>query len=282
MRDFLYISHRFKNEDIPRIEKILEANDLLGIADFNKVGILAGLCSVRLPINDKRLDIFRELTSTDKEKSFIRLDREYTNSELDKCEYLAVNIATSGLENPVDSQTYDYKNACKECGAGLIPHEPLIISKNSMREKLLDNTAHYQWLVFNKVLADRIKLKGYSGIIFQSIKIGRNETDYYWGKISNILPEFHSSSKFRKNHSICLTCNKCGNFVNLETETKFVYDKEAYKCFKDFNLTYEYFGEWKYSKKGGAQLLIISQNIRQFMINEKVRFLKYQPIEILK
>lgn len=282
MRDFLYISHRFKSEDISRIEKIIEANDLLEITDFKKVGILAGLCSLKLPINDKRLDVFKELTSKDNEKPIIRFDRQYSKSELDKCEYLAVSIATSGLENLVDSQTYDYKNACKECGAGIIPNEPLIISKNSMGKKLLDNTAHNQLLIFSKILADKIKFKGFSGISFHPIKLGRNETDYYWGKISNILPRFHSSSMFRKNHSICMTCKKSGNFENFETETKFVYDKKSFRYLQDFNLTYEYFGEWEYSKMGGSQFLIISQNIRQFMIEEKVRFLKYQPIEILK
>lgn len=282
MKDFLYISHRFKNEDIPQIEKILEANNLLEIADFKRDGILAGFCSIRLPINDKRLNVFKNLVGKDKAEPFIRIDREYSKTELDNCEYLVVNIATSGLENPVDSQSYDFRNACKECGSGLIPNEQLVISKNSMGKKLLDNTAHNQWLVFNKILAEKIEQNGFSGISFKPIKIGRNDNDYNWGKIDNILPKLNSSSKYRKNHSPCMTCGKSGNFENFDSETRFVYDKESFSFFQDFNLSYEYFGEWKFSKMGGSQLLIISQNVRQFMIKEKVRFLAYKPIELNK
>lgn len=279
MKDFLFLSHRFKDEDIPVIEKTLKDNNLTSIVDFERDGFLAGMFSTRLPINDVRLEFFKSLIENDSSKPFIRFDREFSTKELNEYDYLVVSIATSGLENPSDSQKYDFSNACKHCGSGVQPIEPLVIPQNSMGKKLLDNTAHNGWLIFSKELAKKIEKEKLSGISFHSVKIGRNENDYLWGKVENVLPRLDSSSKLRFNHSYCETCKRSGNYENFETETRYFYDNSAFDCFLDFNLTYEFFGEWKFSKLGGAQQLIVSQKTRQLFIEEKVRLLKYKPIE---
>jgi hypothetical protein len=50
---------------------------------------------------------------------------------------------------------------------------------------------------------------------------------------------------------------------------------------RDFNLTQEFFGDWEYSKLGGSRKVIISQATRQFLINEKVKYLDFEPIEFI-
>lgn len=279
MKDFLYLMHRFKSEDIPFIEKALKDNNLKSVVDFKRDGILEGMCSTRLPINDVRLELFRSLIENDNSKPFTRFDREFSKKELNDYDYLVVNIASSGLENPPNSQKYDFANACKNCGSGVQPIEPLTIPKNSMGKKLIDASAHNSWFIFHKELAKKIEKEKLTGISFHSVKIGRNENDYLWGKVENVLPRLNSSSKLRFNHSYCETCERSGNFENFETETRYFYDNVAFDCFLDFNLTYEFFGEWEYSKLGGSQNLIISQKVRQLFMEEKVRLLNYKPVE---
>lgn len=279
MKDFLYIAHKFKKEDIPFIEKALKDYNLTSVVEFDREGILAGMCSTRLPKNDERLNSLKTLIEKDNSKPFIRFDREFSLKELNEYDYLVVSIATSGLDNPTDIQKYDFTNACKNCGSGVQPIEPLFIPRNLMGKKLLDNTAHNSWLIFHKELARKIQLERLSGISFHSVKIGRNENDYLWGKVDNILPQLNHSSKLNFNHSQCMICNKSGNFENFETETRYFYGNSSFDNFMDFNLTYEFFGEWEYSKLGGSQQLIISQKARQLLIKEKVRFLKYKPVE---
>jgi hypothetical protein len=279
MKDFLYLSHRFKGEDIPFIEKTLKDNNLTSIVDFERDGFLAGMFSTRLPISDVRLEFLKSLIEKDSSKPFIRFDREFSTKELNNYDFLVVSLATSRLENPPDNQKYDFANACTNCGSGVQPIEPLTIPQNSMGKKLIDITAHNGWLIFRKELAKRIEKEKLSGISFHSVKIGRNENDYLWGKVENVLPRLNSLSQLRFNHSNCETCKRSGNYENFETETRYFYDNTAFDCFLDFNLTNEFFGEWKFSKLGGSQHLIISQKVRQLFIEEKVRFLKYKPIE---
>jgi hypothetical protein len=279
MTDYIYISHNFGKEGLLDLEKFLRKEDLINAANFNKEGITAGLCSIRLPENDNRLKVFIKEIEKTGNKPFIRFDREYSIKEMDNFEYMVLVIKTVGLENPSKKQKYDYSSACKHCGAGVLPISPLLIPKNSMGKKLIDFTAHNNWLIFKKELAERIATLKLSGISFHPLIIGRKENEFQWGRIDNILPKLHPSSKIRFNEAKCNFCENSGNFGNFESETKYIYSKEFKSLFKDFNSTFEFFGEWKYSKMGGQRLVIVNQKVRQFLLQEKVKNIAFVPIE---
>jgi hypothetical protein len=281
MTDFLYISHNFGKEGIAQLEKFLRDKDLMAVAHYDKYSITAGLCSIRLPLNDLRIDSFIQEIEKTGNKPFIRLDREYSKTELNSFEYLVLNIRTVGLDNPGKKQKYNFSNSCEECGAGVEPISPLIIPINSMGKKLIDFTAHNNWLIFRKEIAEKTITKKFSGISFHPAIIGRNVDNFLWGKIDNILPKLNTKSKIRFNEAKCNTCINSGNFTNFETETAFIYPKNLRSSFKDYNLTNEFFGEWKYSKMGGGRLVIVNQKVRQFLMQEKVKNLDFEPIEFI-
>ena len=281
MTDYFYISHNFGKEGLLEVEKFLRKEDLINVANFNKEGITAGLCSIRLPENDKRLNVFIKEIEKTGNKPFIRFDREFSLKEMDRFEYMVLVIKTVGLENPSQNQKYDYSSACKHCGAGVSPIPPMLIPKNSMGKKLIDFTAHNNWLIFKKELAEKVVNIKLSGMSFHPIINGRQENEYKWGRIDNILPKLHPSSKIRFNVAKCNSCENSGNFGNFESETKYIYSKESKSLFKDFNLTFEFFGEWKYSKMGGQQLVIINQKVRQFLLKENVKNIDFEPIEFI-
>jgi len=281
MKDFLFISHNFGKDGIIQAEKFLRENELVGVANFEKNGILAGYCSVRLPKEDIRLSAFIHEIEKTGAPICARFDREYTTKELDQFEHLVLIIRTARLENPSRNQKYDFSNSCEECGAGVTLFPPLDLPVNTMGKKLLDCTAHNEWLVFRKDLADRIMEEKISGITFLPAKIGKNETGYRWGKIENVLPKLHISSQIIYNESKCSKCMNSGNYDNYDKPNTYFYPMEIKSILKDFNLTQEFFGEWKFSKLGGSRKVIISQAIRQFLIKEKVKHLDYEPVEFI-
>jgi hypothetical protein len=281
MKDFLYIAHHFGKEGVSQAEKFLQENNLVSLAELKKEGILAGFCSVRLPKEDIRLNSFIYEIEKNGDKPLIRYDRVYTSKELNNFDYLVLQIRTARLENPSRNQKYDFSKACNECGAGVNLIPPLDLPLNSMGKKLLDCTAHNEWLVFRKELAEKIINANLKDISFYPAKIGKNASDYLWGKIENILPKLHMRSEIIYNHTKCDTCMNSGNYDYYDRPNTHLYSLETKYRMKDFNLTQEFFGDWEYSKLGGNRKVIISQATRQFLLNEKVKHLDYEPIEFI-
>ena len=72
-----------------------------------------------------------------------------------------------------------------------------------------------------------------------------------------------------------------GNFDYYDKPNTYQYSVNQKTLMTNFNLTQEFFGDWKHSKMGGSRKIIISQAMRQFLINEKVKFLDYEPVEFV-
>lgn len=279
MKDFIFITHHFGKEGVPHAEKFLQENDLTSVVNFENDGILAGYCSLRLPKDDIRLKIFIQEIEKNGKKVQARFDRVYTPKELNSFDYLVLIIRTARLENPGRNQKYDFSEACSECGAGVNLIPPLDLPLNSMGKKLMDCTAHNEWLVFRKELAEKIINANLKDISFYPAKVGKNESDYLWGKIENILPKLHTTSEIIYNYTKCDTCMNSGNYDYYDRPNTHVYSLTTKSIMKDFNLTHEFFGDWKSSKLGGNRKIIISQATRQFLLKEKVKHLDYEPIE---
>jgi hypothetical protein len=281
MKDFLFISHHFGKEGISSAERFLQETDLTFVADLKKDGVLAGYCSLRLPKDDIRLTTFIHEIEKNGDKVHARFDRVYTSKELNNFDYLVLIIRTARLENPGRNQKYDLSDACKECGAGVTLVPPLDLPLNSMGKRLLDCTAHNEWLVFRKELAEKIMNVDFDGISFHPAKVGKNDCDFLWGKIENVLPKLHTTSEIIYNHTKCDTCMNSGNYNYYDRPNTHLYSVETKFIMRDFNLTQEFFGDWEYSKLGGSRKVIISQATRQFLINEKVKYLDFEPIEFI-
>jgi len=281
MKDFLFVSHHFGKDGVTQAEKFLQENNLTSVVDFENDGILAGYCSLRLPKDDIRLNTFIQEIEKEGKKAHTRFDRVYTSKELNRFDYLVLIIRTARLENPGRNQKYDLSNACKECGAGVNLIPPLDLPLNSMGKKLLDCTAHNEWLVFRKELAEKIINANLKDISFYPAKVGKNESDYLWGKIENILPKLHKTSEIIYNYTKCDTCMNSGNYDYYDRPNTHLYSVETKSKMKDFNLTQEFFGDWENSKLGGNRKVIISQATRQFLLNEKVKNLNYEPVEFI-
>lgn len=271
--------------NVQRLREILTQLDLTDVADLEETGIIAGYCRLRLLKEDRRIQLFINKMKEEKwdEHLSIRADRVYSKLELDKAEWLRLRIRTVGAENPKEGQRYDRKNACLQCGAGTVPIEPLYIPRNRMGKKKIDHTAHQGLLLLNRSLAEEINKVGLSGIIFHEAIVGREKKRYVWGKIKNTFPKLSTKSVIEKENP-CSMCGRSGYFDTYSEITEFWYDEKDIRNshLNDFNVTWEYFGVWKHSKLGGAQVTIVSQKARQFFLKEKVKFIDFEPIFILK
>lgn len=282
MKDYYFIFHNFGSKRAFQVQRFLKENDLLKIADFSLNGITPGLCSIRLPANDHRINLFIEEIKKHEGEPFIRFDREYSPNELDEYLYLLLVIKTANLPNLGPNQKYDYSNACPNCGAGILPVLPLHIPVNKMGKKLIDITAHNGWPIFRNNLKKILIDNHVTGITFKNITLGKDVKNFSMGLINSILPRFHPSSKISFNHSRCNICNNSGNFPNFSSETTYIYKKRDLHSINDFNLTHEFFGEWEPSKFGGSRFIVISQRVRQIFLKTNVRFISYLPVELIK
>jgi hypothetical protein len=202
--------------------------------------------------------------------------RKYSDGELDKCRFLVLIIATSGLNNPPDNQQIDYYSSCPTCKAGRQFKFPIKVTQNSMGKKKIDQNGRYGFLVFENNLVQKIIQADLKGIEFFPIEMGRDKSNFKLGQITSELPQLIDRSIIYK-FKVCETCGRSGHYNNYDKVDEYWYNKsDLDNATNDFYRTWEYFGIWEMGRN--FQTIIVSQKTRQFLKQFKLRHLKYEPI----
>lgn len=202
--------------------------------------------------------------------------KKYTDKELDNCRFLHLIIATSGLHNPPDTQLIDYTNSCPTCKSGRQIQYPLKVTQNSMGKKQIDQNGRFGFLVFECNLVQEIDKANLTGINFYPVEIGRDKSNFKVGYITTELPQMSDNSIIKK-FQICETCGRSGHYSNYDKVDEIWYNKNSLdNAQDDFYRTWEYFGIWEMGQN--FQSIIISQRVRQFLKQFKLRHIKYEPI----
>lgn len=202
--------------------------------------------------------------------------KKYTDKELDNCRFLRLIIATSGLNNPPESQPIDYTESCPTCKAGRQFQFPLKVTQNSMGKKKIDQNGRYGFLVFDNDLVQRVIKSDLKGIEFFPIEMGRDKSNFKLAQITSELPKFMDKTVIHK-FEVCENCGRSGHYNNYDKVDEFWYNKsDLDNATNDFYRTWEYFGIWDMGQN--FQTIIISQKSRQFLKQLKLRHLIYEPI----
>ena len=224
----------------------------------------------------------------DKEKIKGPVLPNYSKKELDKALWLRMSVRTVGIRGSANRQEsdelFDFKNACQKCGSGAVPTAPLILDLNKMGKKKLERTTHDGCLIITSELGNSLLESRFTGFSLLSVRhYAKKEIslDFKWLKIESVWPRMNQKSVLAINDR-CPLCKRSGHYDTYDKLTKFVYEQPPGDA-KDFNLTWEYFGRWRapmITKKrvGGCQEIIVSQKVRRFFIDRKVRNLEYSPI----
>ena len=103
MKDYLFVSFFLGHTAGAEAKRLLRDCDLLEIAESapaNRHAWLGGLhrgVSLRLPADDGRLGRLLDQLTARQVDPLTRLDREFSQQELDRAEWLMVRVATAGL-----------------------------------------------------------------------------------------------------------------------------------------------------------------------------------------
>ena len=203
MQDFLFVSFFLGHHAGEEARALLAEYGLLEIATSSRlnrhawVGKIHFGVSVRLPLQDERLNLLMERLQNDGVKIYTRLDREYSKLELDSAEWLMMRTATSGLLGGVDyRQTYRFNKACTVCGAGAEPINPLLAELGKMGKKDIDHLMYEGHFITSNRIADAIKNAGLTGVELDPVKSLRSQISdqFFWLRIIGELNQMDPST----------------------------------------------------------------------------------------
>jgi hypothetical protein len=288
MQDYLAISFFLGHDAGAAAKRLLAECDLLDHALAARANRHAWLGDVhfgvwvRLPTQDVRLRRLLDGLAEREVAPFTRIDREYTETELNAANWLELRVATAGLYGGVDyGQTYERTDACPTCGAGSLPLPPLLVELGGMGRKDVDHLVYEgHFIVSNRVTEG---LVGVTGVELAPVRSPRKAPDprFAWLKISSVLPRMHSGYEQSDG---CGQCRRSGYYEGLMKPNVPTYAGLS-ENLPDFNLTWEYFGDWRQQRHksqtlgvGGGQGVVVSQRVRQRLLKLKVRRLVWIPV----
>lgn len=289
MQDYLFVSFFLGHKEGDAAKRLLADCDLLEVLEERRnrhawLGDIHLGVSLRLPKEDARLQRLLTRLAERGVDPFTRIDRTYTAAELDNAEWLELYVATAGLLGGVDyGQSYDRTQACLRCGAGSTPIPPLVADLGRMGKKDLDHLIYEGHLIASKRVADG--LAGLTGVELAPVRSPRKPPDgrWRWLRIQSELPPMVSG--YKQEHG-CILCGRAGHYGDFTEPATPTYAPLP-KDLPDFNLTVEYFGDWGQRRDasqahpvGGARGVVVSQRVRQRLLELKVRRLIWVPVTV--
>jgi len=294
MQDYLYVSFFLGHKHGEEARRLLRDCGLLELAVADRTNRNSWLgsvhfgVSIRLPIEDARLEALLERLRVRGVVPLTRLDREYEISELDGADWLVMRVATAGLWGGVDyGQAYDFSTACPTCGAGARLTPPLLAELGKLGKKDIDHLVYEGHLIVTGRVVDG--LQDLTGFVAVPVKSPRLPPDarFSWLMIDKEFPPMHSSSAGYTIEGLCPTCGRAGHYRNPREAEVPTYGTIPTGA-GDFNHTWEYFGNWRQVRSeshtrpiGGSRGVVVSQRARQTLLRLGVRRLVWVPAVVV-
>ena len=289
MKDLRHIFFNVGRDGVATARDFVARYALAGHAEIVNDGLMAGNCHVTLRATDPRLHLLcEEIQARFEHPPLVRAERTYTDRELEAYEWLLLRVGTAGLMGGINlGQPYDHSHACRECGAGAVPMPPLLADLGRMGKKHLDSTMDDGHIVVSQHLAGRIQALGLTGVEIHLVQRRRGkepDSAYRWLQITVEWPPLSAGARIHRG-KLCPHCGRSGHFDLYDEATELRY-AEAPATASDWNLTWEYFGEWRLpaatiqERVGGARCVIVSQRTRGLLRDERVRRLRFEPVMV--
>jgi hypothetical protein len=168
-------------------------------------------------------------------------------------------------------------------GADAAPITPLRTDLGKMGKKQIDHLVYEGHLIATKRVVDG--LEGLTGWLPMQVcsKGGRPNDEFSWLKITNTLPRMQSGTSGYVTEDPCEKCGRAGHYGDSTRPEIPRYG--SVDGFADFNLTWEYFGNWHQRRHhshlrtiGGSRGIVVSQRVRKRLLELKVGRLNWIPV----
>ncbi len=288
MKETWFVSFNLGQAQLSLTRTLLAKAGLTDVADLQpEEHPLAGLCSVTVPAGDDRVAILRYELARHGESLSVRLDRRYSDRELDQSPWLQLTVATNGLMGGANyRQPYDRSRACPTCGAGAFPVGALIAELARMGRKHIDRTAHDGHIVVTRTLAEAVSEAGLTGVDRRPVRRDHKPDPdplFAWLNVVSEWPRM-LPTRVLAVKELCPTCRRMGHLDPGDRPSEYHYGDVPDQA-SDFNYTWERFGVWRgkpwssdYPPVGGSAGVIVSQRVRQLLGRVGVRQLRYAPV----
>lgn len=245
--------------------------------------------SVRLKKDDPRIPLLLKELKAAKVKPIKRIERVHSKKDLETG-WLSVEGCTTmvGAGN-LKGQVWDFKRACKDCGAGAVPVPPLIVRFEGKPPKQgWSVTVPCGLVVVSAEVAAAIMKAKLTGFALEPVRMPSKpaiDARFRWLRISCEWPDPVS----RPNCRIAGKCTVCGRPAlrgSGDGGASMMHFARVPKGARDFNawqgtvLPKDRFSGVLNRETGAAPELIISQRAYQVLKYAGVKSLKCQPVGI--
>lgn len=217
-----------------------------------------------------------------------RVERIYTQKELESCKLLAfsINRAPKGHGGPTYGTKYDLSSACKACGTGAIQRSSLILKSAEIPK----NKDIVQTLDDEIIVSSRIKslLSKFRGLELRQVEFSNRTTPSLYQLIPKTqLPKMSDTSKGMVRQNQCSLCNRDGYFHTTKIPFEPHYDNLAEGLLNksDIFSTYEHFGisriRENFSDSHLAQpLILVKPTVMNALNDLKIKGLRFEPVVV--
>ena len=248
------------------------------------------LVNLTLDEGDERVAKVRALLAQYGEKEFSNRRDVYTEEELQTAPLLQLigthdNLVGTG---PHYGTTYDWSNACKQCGVGVRQTSPLVIDADDERliAKWRVSIPMHGELLVHDVDGEKFVNAKFTGFnlwpIYSLRKDGTKvELRHEQVFVENVLPPMAPASSLDRK-DVCPVCQRGRFHFVFEQPERIVYRQEDLKNIQDFNVTWECFGnpaktpEEVFKGNWSDPLLLVTPKVMNFFRGKTKKEKKYQ------
>ena len=216
-----------------------------------------------------------------------------TAKELAAAELLYMSVGGKGTErgHPRDGTSYDERNACKQCGAGLMQETPFRVRKTELPKSALV-TGIADDVIMHETIADVVAKEGLAGIGFREV-LDQAGAPIPWRQliVEQVIPPMLASARgFIRGRSgaerPCTSCGRDGWFDTTNDPFIPAYPRTVLETMPDVAWMHELFstGAWQTPIHGKRSLarrrLIVRPRFYQLLKSLKARGLRFSPVRV--
>lgn len=242
---------------------------------------------IDLLVTDPRLKLLRDYLKRSKASDGHELAlRRYSSKDLSEVPWLRYSWGAPLPSAEDYGQEFDFKKACKVCGAGAVAKPPLVTKLSEMKKAKMGTCWDGSLVTTAEVAAAviRAKLTGVKFFPVHSVKKATPDPRYRYMQVAYTWPRAEPATKF--SISVPCKCGRAGHYEMYDEVTEYQVKRPRVSP-PDFGLTWEMWGGPLKRPHGslrvtcGQPAVILSQRARR-VIGEAVGSWVGKPITVLE